>query len=78
MSLLDKLQELELQIRELRSLEEVRAQKLSAEQLADDRALMLANILALLRRLPLVNGTVADDIRRQRDAIEKHLRKSVA
>jgi hypothetical protein len=78
MSLLDKLQELELQIRELRSLEEVRAQKLSAEQLADDRAVMLANALALLRRLPLVNGTVADDIRRQRDAIEKHLRKSVA
>jgi hypothetical protein len=78
MSLLDKLQELETQIRELRSLEEVRAQKLSAEQLADDRAVMLANALALLRRLPLVNGTVADDIRRQRDAIERHLRKSVA
>ncbi len=78
MSTLDKLQEIEAQIRELRNLEEVRASKLSAEQLAMERGILLANALAVLRRLPNVNGTIADDLRRQRNAIENHLRSTAA
>jgi hypothetical protein len=61
--------------------EDARTDKLTAEQwkaLAEDRAVKLANVLALLRRIPAANGTVADDVRRQRDLIEKHLRSTAA
>lgn len=61
--------------------EDQKAEKLrieQLEQLANDRAVMLANVLAMLRKVPNVNGTVAEDIRRQRNAIENHLRSTAA
>ena len=50
----------------------------SSQQSTADADLLLANALALLRRLPQVNGTISDDIRRQREAISKHLERKRA
>jgi hypothetical protein len=47
----------------------------SSQQMTSDSDLLLANALALLRRLPNINGTVADDIRRQRERIAAHLER---
>ena len=78
MTTLDVLERIQRDLDALRSLEEVRAQKLNAEQLAAERALLLANALATLRKIPNVNGTIAEDIRRQRTIIETHLRSTAA
>ena len=47
----------------------------SSQQMTTDSDLLLANALALLRRMPNINGTVADDIRRQRELIAAHLER---
>jgi hypothetical protein len=47
----------------------------SSQQSTADADLLLANALALLRRLPQVNGTISDDIRRQRELIAAHLER---
>ena len=61
--------------------EDARTEKLTVEQLkalATERAVLLANALATFRKVPNVNGTVAEDIRRQRTIIENHLRSTAA
>ena len=78
MSTLDTLERIERELTALRQLEEVRAQKLTAEQLALERAVLLANALSVLRKVPGVNGTIAEDVRRQRDIIDRHLRSTAA
>lgn len=78
MSTLDTLERIERELTALRQLEEVRAQKLTAEQLALERAVLLANALSVLRKVPAANGTVAEDLRRQREIIDKHLRSTAA
>lgn len=75
---LDTLERIERELTALRQLEEVRAQKLSAEKLAVERALLLANALRVFGKVTATNGTVADDLRRQREIIDRHLRSTAA
>lgn len=48
-------------------------QRLHTLQTIEEQKLLLANALALLRRIPASNGTIGEDIRRHREIISNHL-----
>lgn len=50
-----------------------REQKLHTLQTIEEQRLLLANALALLKRIPASNGTIGEDIRRHREIISNHL-----
>lgn len=50
-----------------------REQRLHTLQTIEEQRLLLANALALLKRIPASNGTIGEDIRRHREIISNHL-----